>query len=228
MSQALLSVAQLADRVAQLEEEKNAVAARQASAILELGRAVAAELIDSGVVDPDQVRRVVANQVGLACRVSAHQGGKRVRIARDLHSGHTQVRELFAAGLLNEQKIAVITDAGSHLDTDERAEVDQRLAAHPIETLGVQRLHDLARKIAAEVAPEKFEERCRRARSGRRVAVRPSSEPGMADLTAHLPVEQAVSLLRRAAQGRQRRVGAGSSRCSAGRARSWPTPSSNA
>ena len=87
----------------------------------------------------------------------------------------------------------MITDAGSHLDADERAEVDERLAAHPIETLGVQRLHDLARKIAAEVAPEKFEARCRRARSGRRVTVRPSSEPGMADLTAHLPVEQAVA-----------------------------------
>ena len=62
-----------------------------------------------------------------------------------------------------------------------------------IETLGVQRLHDLARKIAAEVAPEKFEARTRRARSGRRVTVRRSSEPGMADLTAHLPVEQAVA-----------------------------------
>jgi hypothetical protein len=57
----------------------------------------------------------------------------------------------------------------------------------------VQRLHDLARKIAAEVAPEKFEARTRRARSGRRVTVRRSSEPGMADLTAHLPVEQAVA-----------------------------------
>ena len=192
MPRSLLTV-QLAQRVAQLEEEKNAVAARHADAILALGRAVAAEQIDAGVGDPKQVERVVADRVGLACRVSAHQGGKRVRIARDLHAGHTLVRGLFAAGLLNEQKIAVITDAGTHLDADERAQVDERLAGQGIETLGVQRLHDLARKIAAEVAPEKFEARRRRAKSGRRVTVRRSNEPGMADLTAHLPVEQAVA-----------------------------------
>jgi hypothetical protein len=188
-----LLVVQLAELVAQLEEEKNAVAARQADAILALGRAIAAEQIDAGVHDPRQVQRVVADQVGLACRVSAHEGGKRVRIARDLHAGHALIRGLFAAGMLSEQKIAVITDAGTHLDPDERAQVDERLAQLRIETLGVQRIHDLARKIAAEVAPEKFADRCRRARSGRRVTVRRSSEPGMADLTAHLPVEQAVS-----------------------------------
>src|ERR1041384_6793334 len=101
MSQGLLAV-QLAEIVAQLEEEKNAVAARQADAILALGRVIAAEQIDAGVEDPAQVQRVVADRVGLACRVSAHQGGKRVRIARDLHAGHTLVRELYAAGLLNE------------------------------------------------------------------------------------------------------------------------------
>jgi hypothetical protein len=130
-------VAQLEEVVARLEEEKNAVAARQAEAILLLARAVAAEQIDAGVVDPRQIQRVVADRVGQACQVSAHQGGKRVRIARDLHAGHTRVRELFAAGLLSEQKVAVITDAGSHLDPDERAQVDRRLCAHPIETFGV-------------------------------------------------------------------------------------------
>jgi hypothetical protein len=186
-------VAQLEERVAQLEEEKNAVAARQADAILVLARAVAAEQLDAGVTDPRQVQRVVADQVGRACRVSAHEGGKRVRVARDLHAGHAHIRELFAAGLLSEHKIAVITDAGSHLDADERAQFDQRLTEQRIETLGVRRIHDLARKVAAEVAPEKFAERCRLARSGRRVTVRPSAEPGMADLTAHLPIEQAVA-----------------------------------
>src|SRR3954471_18056469 len=192
MSTSLLT-AQLAERVTQLEEEKNAVAARQADAVLALGRAIAAQQVDSGVDDPTDIQRVVADRVGLACRVSAYEGGKRVRIARDLHAGHTRVREMFAAGMLNEQKIAVITDAGTHLDPAERAQLDERLVQKGIETFGVRRLGDLAKKIAAEVAPEKFEARTRRARSGRRVTVRRSSEPGMADLTAHLPVEQAVA-----------------------------------
>jgi hypothetical protein len=66
MSQGLLAV-QLAELVAQLEEEKNAVAARQADAILALGRAVAAEQIDLGVDDPRQVQRVVADRVCGGC-----------------------------------------------------------------------------------------------------------------------------------------------------------------
>ncbi len=103
MSQGPL-VVQLAELVAQLEEEKNVVAARQTDAILALGRAIAAEQIDRGVDDPAQVQRVVANRVGLACRVSAHQGGKRVRIARDLHAGHPLIRGMFAAGMLTSRR----------------------------------------------------------------------------------------------------------------------------
>ena len=53
---------------------------------------------------------------------------------------------------------------------------------------------DLARKLAAEVAPEKFAARCRAARSGRYVSLRPG-EDGMAYLTAHLPCEQAVGCM---------------------------------
>jgi hypothetical protein len=56
----------------------------------------------------------------------------------------------------------------------------------------VRRLHDLAHKFAAEVAPEQALARARKAREGRRVSVRPTAD-GMADLYAHLPVEQAVA-----------------------------------
>jgi hypothetical protein len=164
-------VAQLAEAVTRLEEQKNALAAQQAAAILALGRAVAAQQVDAGVSDPHQVQRVVADRVGHACRVSAFEGGKRVRIARDLHNGHSRVRALFAAGVLNEQKIAAIISAGSHLDPAERTWVDEQLADRGVETLGLRRIHDLARKLAAEVAPEKFAQRCARARSGRRVSV---------------------------------------------------------
>src|SRR3954467_2151128 len=110
-----LIVVQLEERVAQLEEEKNAVAARQADAILALGRAIAAEQIDRGVDEPIEIQRVVADRVGIACRVSAHEGGKRVRIARDLHAGHTLIRGLFADGMLSHQKIPVITERASQL-----------------------------------------------------------------------------------------------------------------
>jgi hypothetical protein len=102
------------------------------------------------------------------------------------------VHELFATGRLSEYKTATIVAATAHLSPAERAEVDARLAPLRVETLGVRRIHDLARSWAAQIAPEKFAARCRAARTGRRVSVRPAAD-GMADLTAHLPVEQAVA-----------------------------------
>ncbi|WP_240157295.1 HNH endonuclease [Pseudonocardia broussonetiae] len=143
-------------------------------------------------VDPEALERSIAAQVALACRVSPTEGRRRVRTARDLHAGHTRVRELFSAGLLSEYKTATVIAATAHLSPAERAQVDQELAEQRVETLGVRRIHDLARTLAAQVAPEKFTARCRAARSGRRVSVRPSAD-GMADLTAHLPVEEAVA-----------------------------------
>jgi hypothetical protein len=124
--------------------------------------------------------------------VSASEGRKRLRIARDLHDGHAHVRSLFASGVLSEYKTSLIVAATSHLSHEERAEVDERLAEHQLDTLSVRKIENLARMVAAEVAPEKFAARCRAARTGRRVTVRPAVD-GMANLTAHLPVEEAVA-----------------------------------
>ncbi len=186
------SEAALIERITRLEERKAAVAAEQADAILQFARAHAASQTASGSVEPEALERSIAAQVGLACRVSPTEGRRRVRIARDLHAGHTRVHELFTAGRLSEYKTATIVAATAHLSPAERAEVDARLARLRVETLGVRRIHDLARTLAAEVAPEKFTARCRTARTSRRVSVRPAAD-GMADLTAHLPVEQAVA-----------------------------------
>ena len=163
---ALPADASLIERIALLEERKNAVAAEQAAAILEFARAHAESEIAAGVVEPEQLERSIAAQVGLACRVSPTEGRRRVRIARDLHDGHSAVRALFAAGELSEYKVATIVSATSHLSPKERAEVDHTLAARHVEELGVRRIGDLARKLAAEVSPEKFEARARAARSG--------------------------------------------------------------
>ncbi|GAA3229796.1 HNH endonuclease signature motif containing protein [Pseudonocardia petroleophila] len=186
------SEALLIERIALLEERKAAIAAEQSEAVLEFATAHAESQIAAGEVDPEALERSIAAQVGLACRVSPTEGRRRVRIARDLHAGHTRVRELFTAGRLSEYQTATIVAATAHLSPAERAEVDRGLAERRVETLGVRRIHDLTRSLAAQVAPEKFTARCRAARTGRRVSVRPAAD-GMADLTAHLPVEEAVA-----------------------------------
>lgn len=115
-----------------------------------------------------------------------------MRTARDLHEGLGHVRGLFAAGEVDGYRVSIVVAATSHLDAGERAEVDRRLAGHDIARLGVARLRTLVRAIAAEVAPEKFRQRCLAARAGRRVTLRQAPH-AMVDLRAHLPVEQGVA-----------------------------------
>ncbi len=179
-------------RVAHLEEMKASIAAEQAVALREFARAHVSARIAVGEIDPVKLEQSISAQIGLACRVSASEGRKRLRIARDLHDGHTHVRELFASGVLSEYKTSLIVGATAHLSREERAAVDQRLAEHQLDTLSVRKIENLARMVAADVAPEKFAARCRAARTGRRVTVRPAVD-GMANLTAHLPVEEAVA-----------------------------------
>lgn len=184
--------AELVDRIARLESLQHQIAALQSAAIDDFARRHVASRIASGVVDPEKLERSISGQIALACRVSPAEGGKRMRMARDLRSGHDHVHALFTAGELSAYKTATIVAATSDLDAAERAEVDRRLATHDIAHMGVGRIRTLARALAAEVAPEKFTARCRAAGKERRVSLRPAPD-GMTDLIAHLPLEQGVA-----------------------------------
>ena len=179
--------------VASLTEQINALCAQRASALLSAAREQVEALISRGVTDPSELERVVKDRAGRALRVSPTRAGERVRMARDLHAGLDHVRGLFAAGQLDEYTVATITDTTRHLTAAERAQVDQRLAGAQLATLSVGRVRSLTKKVAVEIAPEAFAARVAAARNGRFVSVRPSREDGMAYLSAHLPMEQAVS-----------------------------------
>ncbi|MHA6785244.1 hypothetical protein ACVGOW_30260 [Pseudonocardia saturnea] len=96
------SEAALIERITRLEERKAAVAAEQADAILAFAKAHAESRTADGSVAPEALERSIAAQVALACRVSPTEGRRRVRTARDLHSGHPRVHELFTTGRLSE------------------------------------------------------------------------------------------------------------------------------
>ncbi|MBW0102345.1 DUF222 domain-containing protein [Pseudonocardia sp. KRD-291] len=187
-----LSEAGLVDRISVLESLQQRVAALQSAAIYAFARRHAAVRTAGGVVEPEKLERSIAGQIALACRVSPAEGGKRMRMARDLRNGHDRVHALFTAGELSAYKTATITAATGDLDAVERAEVDRRLAAHDIAHLGVGRIRTLVQALAAQVAPERFHARSRTARKARRVSLRPAPD-GMTDLIAHLPLEQGVA-----------------------------------
>ena len=187
-----LDRAALIDGIAEYEAAKSALEAAQAEWTRVFARAEAAHQIDRGVTEPDKIDRSIAAQVGMACRVSPTEGRKRVRVARDLHDGLDHLRRQFHAGELSAHKISTIVAETAHLDRTERAQVDRLLAADGLDGRGVGKLRDLARKLAAQVAPGKFRARCAAARTGRRVTLRLATD-GMTDLTAHLPAEQGAA-----------------------------------
>ena len=196
-----LSEADLLGRVARLEEMRNALAAEHAEAVLAFARAHAASRTASGTVEPEALERSIAAQVGLACRVSPHEGRRRGADRSRSARRALPVRALFAAGELSDCKVATIVAATAHLDPAERAQVDDELAERKVETLGVRRIHDLARSLAAAAAPDKFTRRCRAARSDRRVSIRRAA--GMDGRPDRAPTGRAGrGLLRRPGEGR--------------------------
>jgi hypothetical protein len=124
--------------------------------------------------------------------VSPTRARAQLRIGRDLHAGLDRIRDQFAAGELDREKVAAVVGAASHLDPAERAQVDTRLAAHDLASLGQRRVADLAHTIVAQVAPGKFTERAHTARRDRHVSIT-SAPDGMVVLRAVLPVEQGVA-----------------------------------
>lgn len=185
----------LVDRMTALAALRNSVDAALAATEVSFARRHAADQTADGDVDhidPEQLERSIGTQIGLAHRASPTVGRNRMRTVRDLHDGLDHVRGRYAAGDIDDYRVSIIVRGADHLDTGERGEVDRRLADHDIARLSVGRLRDLVRRIAAEVAPAKFQDRCRAARAGRRVTLRQAAD-GMVDLRAHLPVEQGVA-----------------------------------
>ncbi|WP_125911633.1 MULTISPECIES: HNH endonuclease [Pseudonocardia] len=180
----------LVDRMIALVAVRNSVEAALVATELAFARRRAAD--SAAVIDPERLERSIGAEIGLANRASPTVGRNRMRTARDLHDGLGHVRGLFAAGELDGYRVSIVVGATAHLDAGERAEVDRRLAGHDIARLGPARLRSLVAALAAEVAPEKFRQRCLAARTGRRVTLRQAPD-GMVDLRAHLPVEQGVA-----------------------------------
>ena len=148
-----LTRAELIDGLALFEQAKSALEAAQAEWVRAFARAEAAHLVDAGVIEPGRIERSIAGQISPACRVSITEARKRVRVARDLHDGLDSVRGLFQAGAVSAYQVSTLVSEVSHLDADERARVDRLLVEQGLQGRGVGKLRELARRLAAQVAP---------------------------------------------------------------------------
>jgi len=192
------AVSAAAEELARLEELvalRNSIDAEIAETTRAFARAEVDARLDQIAAEHVTVERVeasIVDRLGRALRVSPTRARAQLRIGRDLHTGLDRLRESFGAGEIDQPKVTAIVGAAAHLDAAERAEVDAKLAAHDLHTLGLRRVTDLTRTIVAEVAPEKFTERARTARRDRHITISPAGD-GMALLRAYLPAEQGIA-----------------------------------
>ena len=143
-------------------------------------------------VHPERIGRGIADQLGLACRVSPVAGARRLGVARALWFDLPETYAAVLAGELREQVAEPVVSETRHLDPATRRRVDAELTAAGITGMGYGQAAACARKHAYEADRQGYLERGRTERKHRRVGLRPAPDT-MAILTGYLPVEQGAA-----------------------------------
>jgi hypothetical protein len=188
-----VSDAERIDRIARLERLKAAAAAVQAAESVRFAQSQMAQQMAADV-HPKAIGRGIADQIGLACRVSPSEGSRRLGVARALWFDLPATFQLLTNGQLSEYVASLVVSETRHLDAKTRRDVDTTIVAAGIGDMGPRRAALCARKYAYQVDPHSYLERGRTERRHRRVGLRPAPDT-MAILSGYLPVEQGVACL---------------------------------
>lgn len=181
------------DRIALIERLQASLEAMKAVEIVAFARSQAIDQVELGT-DPRRAERGIAEQIALAARVAPSEGARRLRIARDLVMDMPHTLDLLARGEIGAWKTRLIVEQFCHLDRRSRTDLDGELGRRQPETMGCQQAAATAKRLAYEADPEAAMARCRKARSDRRVTLRPAPDT-MSLLSGLLPVEQGVACL---------------------------------
>jgi hypothetical protein len=181
------------DRIAVVERLQASLEAVKAVEIVAFARSQAIEQVARGV-HPTQAERGIAEQIALACRVAPSEGSRRLRVARDLVLDLPHTLDLLTRGEIGAWKARLIVEQFSHLDRTTRRDVEGRFAERRPEQMGCREAAATAKRLAYQADPQAAMARCRKARTDRRVTLRPAPDT-MSLLTGLLPVEQGVACL---------------------------------
>jgi hypothetical protein len=179
------------DRIARLEKLRAATAALQVAESVRFAQSQVAEQI-AAEVHPDAIGRGIAEQIGLACRISPFTAARRLNTARALWFELPDTFSQLITGDLSEKVAETIVTETRHLDPDKRRQVDEQLKAAGIAGMGLKAATACARKTAYEADRQGYVQRGRTERKHRRVGIR-SAPDTMALLSGYLPVEQGVA-----------------------------------
>jgi hypothetical protein len=179
------------DRLARLEKLRAATAAAQAAESVRFAQSQVAEQL-AAKVHPEAVGRGIAEQIGLACRISPVVAARRLTTARALWFELPDTYSQLISGDLHERVAETVVSETRHLDSEKRGQVDQQVKAAGIARIGFKAATACIRKTAYEADPEGYVRRGRTERQHRRVGIRPAPDT-MAILSGYLPVEQGIA-----------------------------------
>ena len=179
------------DRMARLEKLRAVTAALQAAESVKFAQSQVADQL-AAEVHPDAIGRGIAEQIGLACRISPSVAARRLSTARAWWFELPDTYRQLATGELSERVAEQVVTETRHLDPDVRGHVDQQIVAAKITGMGFKAATACIRKIAYETDRDGYPHRGRTERKHRRVGIRPAPDT-MAVLTGYLPVEQGIA-----------------------------------
>jgi hypothetical protein len=199
------------DRIARLEKIKAAAAALQAAESVRFAQSQA-EVQLAADVHPDKIGRGIANQLGLACKVSGFEAARRLGVARALWFDLPETYRLLVAGEISEYVASLVVTETRHLDPNARRDVDAKITGAGISQMGPRSAAACARKHASEADPQAYVQRGRTERKNRRVTLRPAPDT-MSPLSGYLPAEQGVACLKALRDHTDAAKAAGDPRC---------------
>ncbi len=135
----------------------------------------------------------VAQQVGLALRVSPHRARSLLGVANVWHTEMPHTLSALQEGRLSQERATLLVKETACLDLADRQRIDEDLCADPavLEGVGTRRLVGLVKEHANRLDPAALVKRAAKAVSDRCVTIRPAPDT-MTYLTALLPVAEGV------------------------------------
>ena len=179
------------DRISVLEALKAAAAAAQAHDMVAFADSQREDQASRGMPARDRGTGIAA-QLGLACRVSPHRGGRMLSTARALLTDLPWTLEALTRGETSEYRAGIVAKETAVLDPADRRRVDAELGPR-LHELGDRRVEGEARGWACRLDPAAMVKRASKAHSERRVTCRPAPDT-MTYLTGLLPVRDGVSV----------------------------------
>jgi hypothetical protein len=199
------------DRIARLEKIKAAAAALQAAESVRFGQSQAEAQLAADV-HPDRIGRGIADQLGLACKVSGFEAARRLRIARALWFDLPETYRLMVVGDISEYVASLVVTETRHLDANTRRDVDAKITVAGISRMGPRSAAACARRYAYEADPHGYVQRGRKEPSGNAAAGAGHDEPavGVSACRAGCRLSKGIAGPDRRGEGRRRSAVSGS------------------